>query len=102
MNEDFGGKQAAIANAVGRPANYISRILNGSKQLGEDLVREFEESLKKPDYWFDGMNSSGNWPFSAPYELYDGLDDTKKHELDIMVKAYIAGALPTKSKEQAA
>ncbi|AZS78825.1 XRE family transcriptional regulator [Achromobacter spanius] len=65
MESRFGGKQAAIAAAVGKPANYVSRVLNGSKKLGEEMAREFEVSLELPPYWFDGLDALGAWPFSS-------------------------------------
>lgn len=74
MDERFGGKQSAIANAVGKPANYVSRVLSGAKKLGEEMVREFEESLGLPTYWFDGLDILGAWPFaSVSRQAYDGL-----------------------------
>ncbi|BEG78444.1 helix-turn-helix domain-containing protein [Achromobacter xylosoxidans] len=74
LNERFGGKQSAIANAVGKPANYVSRVLSGAKKLGEEMVREFEESLGLPAYWFDGLDILGAWPFaSVNRQAYDDL-----------------------------
>lgn len=102
MIDQFGGKQAAIAKAVGKPANYVSRVLGGSKKLGEDMVREFEETLGKPPYWFDGFDLSSNWPFSAPFDDYSSLGPEKARELDVMVTAFLAGATPTKREEEVA
>lgn len=65
MDERFGGKQSAIANAVGKPANYVSRVLSGAKKLGEEMVREFEVCLGLPGYWFDGLDRADAWPFSS-------------------------------------
>ncbi|WP_133434421.1 helix-turn-helix domain-containing protein [Achromobacter xylosoxidans] len=65
MNDRFGGKQAAIAHAVGKPANYVSRVLSGAKKLGEEMAREFEVCLGLPAYWFDGLDPVGAWPFST-------------------------------------
>ncbi len=65
MNERFGGKQATIAQAVGKPANYVSRVLAGSKKIGEEMAREFELSLDLPAYWFDGLDQIGTWPFAS-------------------------------------
>lgn len=65
MNDRFGGKQAAIAHAVGKPANYVSRVLSGAKKLGEEMAREFEVCLGLPAYWFDGLDRVGTWPFST-------------------------------------
>ena len=65
MNERFAGKQAAIAHAVGKPANYVSRVLSGAKKLGEEMAREFEVCLGLPAYWFDGLDRVGTWPFSS-------------------------------------
>lgn len=79
-DEQFKGKQAALAAAVGKPANYISRILNGSKKLGEELVREFEVSLGKPPYWFDQREQLDKWPFPSvsPTKYASLTEDQKK------------------------
>lgn len=74
MNDRFGSKQASIANAVGKPANYVSRILSGTKKLGEEIAREFETSLNLPAYWLDGLNELGAWPFlSVRRSAYEAL-----------------------------
>lgn len=55
--ERFGGNQTAFARAVGRQPDYISRCLSGKKNLGEELVREFERLLHLPPYYFDGLGA---------------------------------------------
>lgn len=59
IKEKFGGNQTAFARAVGRQADYISRCLSGKKNLGEDLVREFEDTLRLRKYYFDSPESLG-------------------------------------------
>lgn len=52
----FDGHQKAFADAVGREANYISRLLGGVKNLGEDLALEFESKLRLPKGFFDEVD----------------------------------------------
>lgn len=83
MESRFGGKQAAIANAVGKPANYVSRVLNGTKKLGEEMAREFEASLDLPPYWFDGLDSLGAWPFSTiDRDAFDALTAEQRRGIE--------------------
>ena len=58
MTSRFEGKQARIADALGKSANYISRCLanpdsSGAKKIGEDFAREIEETLALPRYAMD-------------------------------------------------
>ena len=41
----FGGVQARFGIAIGRQADYVSRLLSGKKALGEKLAREIEQTL---------------------------------------------------------
>jgi hypothetical protein len=41
----FGGVQARFGIAIGRQADYVSRLLSGKKALGERLAREIEYTL---------------------------------------------------------
>jgi hypothetical protein len=41
----FGGVQARFGIAIGRQADYVSRLLSGKKALGERLAREIEATL---------------------------------------------------------
>ena len=47
------GSQKALSDAVQCAPNYISRIMTGSKNLGEDLARRWEVALGLPALWFD-------------------------------------------------
>jgi hypothetical protein len=53
IDKKFCGKQVDCAQALGRQPDYISRIINGQKGLGEQLAREFENKLGLEQYWFD-------------------------------------------------
>jgi len=90
LDERFGGKQAAIANAVGKPANYVSRVLNGTKKLGEEMVREFELSLNLPAYWFDGLDDLGVWPFATiSRQAYEGLTPEQRRGIEQWVSRQV-------------
>ncbi|WP_241074776.1 hypothetical protein [Achromobacter insuavis] len=83
MDDRFGGKQAAIATAVGKPANYVSRIISGNKKLGEEIVREFETSLDLPAYWFDGLTDTTAWPFpSVSRAAYESLTPEQRRGIE--------------------
>lgn len=41
----FDGVQAKFALAIGRQDNYVSRVLSGTKRIGEDLARDIERRL---------------------------------------------------------
>jgi hypothetical protein len=102
MQEQFGGKQAAIAARLGRQADYISRIFTGRKMLAEDLAREFEEVLGKPPYWLDGMDQhvGGEWPFSVSRDDYSRLEPEDRARLDSAFADLVAGALARYSKQK--
>lgn len=69
MVSRFEGKQALLAAALDRPANYISRCLstssvpNNRKNIGEDFAREIESTLGLERYQLDlpslGADASG-------------------------------------------
>ena len=100
MVERFDGRQIALAASLGKEPNYISRIFGGTKKIGEEIARYFEERLGKPPYWLDGsltnlkLASSNHWPFPIPYERYEALPQEKKQQLSDRVVAFIEGALP--------
>jgi DNA-binding XRE family transcriptional regulator len=52
----FDGNQSTFASAVGKMPNYISRLLKGSKRMGEDFAREVETILKLPPRYLDGLS----------------------------------------------
>lgn len=83
LEHDYKGKQAALAEAVGKPANYVSRILGGTKKLGEEIVREFEDSLGKPAYWFDGRDIADGWPFATvDQKRFDALTPEQRRGIE--------------------
>lgn len=53
IDEKFGKKQRAFADAIGRQPDYISRVLRGGKNLGEDFARFIERELLLPALWLD-------------------------------------------------
>ena len=77
--ERFGGNQTAFARTVGRQADYISRCLSGKKNLGEDLVREFEEIHHLPKYYFDGLGARHATSDSPTYDVRRG-----KHRIPVV------------------
>ena len=53
INEKFDRKQKRLADAIERQPDYISRILKGHKNLGEDLARTIETMLNLEQGWLD-------------------------------------------------
>ena len=51
--ERFNGNQSALARHIERQADYISRVLKGTKALGEALAREIEQRCDLPPGWMD-------------------------------------------------
>ena len=102
----FEGKQSAFAAAVGKPANYISRVLSGNKKLGEEIVRDFEDSLSKPAYWFDGRDRRDTWPFQdLPAERVAKLSSQQIRQLEtamLTALSFIEGDNSDKSRSAAA
>ena len=81
MKSRFEGKQARIADALGKSANYISRCLArpdsaGAKKIGEDLAREIEETLGLPRYAMDqpGLSAKGVTEIQANAEVVGSFD----------------------------
>lgn len=50
MADRFGGKQAALAEALGRQPDYLSRLFSNKKALDDGLAREFERRLELPAF----------------------------------------------------
>ncbi|MGP4843345.1 S24 family peptidase [Marinobacter sp. 1Y8] len=45
IKERFDGKQSHLADAIDRQRGYVSRLLKGSKNIGEDFARHVERSV---------------------------------------------------------
>ena len=61
IETEHGGSQARFADAIGRPANYVSRMLSekkGHKNIGEELARLIEQRHGKPTGWLDSRETS--------------------------------------------
>lgn len=57
IKAEFNGKQVDFAERIGKPDNYISRILStgpNRKGIGETLARHIEIKCQKPPRWLDG------------------------------------------------
>lgn len=55
------GAQSRMAEALGKPQNYLSRCLyepdkKGAKNIGEDFAREIERAFKLEQYAMDAVN----------------------------------------------
>jgi hypothetical protein len=56
IRAEFEGKQVLFADKIGKPDNYVSRILSSGqnrKGIGEVLAREIEVKCGKPARWLD-------------------------------------------------
>ncbi|WP_165856756.1 S24 family peptidase [Marinobacter sp. JSM 1782161] len=48
IDERFGGKQSGLADTIDRQRGYVSRLLKGSKNIGEGFARHIEKSVGIP------------------------------------------------------
>jgi phage repressor protein C with HTH and peptisase S24 domain len=98
MKQRFDGKQARLADALGKSANYISRCLSTSmpaasrKNIGEDFAREIEQALGLDRYQLDkaGMpkdedraGTVSNAQYLGPIDVWD--DDTPLDDDEVYV-----------------
>lgn len=98
MKQRFEGKQARLADALGKSANYISRCLSISmpaasrKNIGEDFAREIEQVLGLDRYQLDkaGMPKDAsqaeiisNAQYLGPIDVWD--DDTPLDDDEVYV-----------------
>ncbi|WP_150752701.1 helix-turn-helix transcriptional regulator [Pseudomonas fluorescens] len=98
MKQRFDGKQARLADALGKSANYISRCLSTSmpaasrKNIGEDFAREIEQALGLDRYQLDkaGLPKdedraeiASNAQYLGPIDVWD--DDTPLDDDEVYV-----------------
>lgn len=96
MKQRFDGKQARLADALGKSANYISRCLStapssaGSKNIGEDFARDIETKLGLERYQLDrkGMQPApfkveSNAEYLGQFSVWD--DDTPLDDDEVYV-----------------
>lgn len=95
MKQRFDGKQARLADALGKSANYISRCLStapssaGSKNIGEDFARDIEAKLGLERYQLDrqGMQPApkveSNAEYLGQFSVWD--DDTPLDDDEVYV-----------------
>lgn len=56
IRDEFEGKQVLFADKIGKPDNYVSRILSSGpnrKGIGEMMARHIEARCDKPPRWLD-------------------------------------------------
>lgn len=61
-DERCNGKAAQVARVIGRPDNYVSRMLypegkKGKKRIAEDMAEVIESAFKLPKGWLDDLES---------------------------------------------
>ncbi|WP_285355421.1 helix-turn-helix transcriptional regulator [Pseudomonas sp. lyk4-R2A-10] len=95
MKQRFDGRQARLADALGKSANYISRCLStaqssaGSKNIGEDFAREIEQKLGLERYQLDQKDMQlvakveGNAEYFGEFSVWD--DDTPLDDDEVYV-----------------
>ena len=106
MEQDFDGKQQAIADHIGVEQNYISGLLGQGKTkkpFGEKTARRIEKACNKPIGWLDMQSSNeiesqAAWPFSIDPLLWSRLPAHQKREIEAAFAKMVLGA----SVEQAA
>lgn len=68
IEDSFEGRQRRLADAIDRQPDYISRVLGGSKRLGEKLAREIEAKLKLGEGWLDRDNRAPDYTLKPARE----------------------------------
>jgi phage repressor protein C with HTH and peptisase S24 domain len=96
MLQKFEGKQSKLADAIGKNANYISRLLSTTmaaenrKKIGEDVARDIELKLGLRRYSLDYVNlelpaqiPESNAEYLGPIDAWD--DDTPLDDDEVYV-----------------
>lgn len=76
------GTQKALAEAIGREPNYISRCLKGTKSIGDEFADHIENALGLSYGWLDheepGVISSHSKAAKSLIELMTKLDNLEQ------------------------
>lgn len=79
------GSVAAVANAAGTAAAYLSQITTGvhlasgkTRTVGTQLARKLEAGCGKPDGWMDRLDDDKNPDIAELLRIYSSLDDNLK------------------------
>lgn len=101
IDDRYKGKQVLLANAIEVQPDYISRVLKGTKNLGEDLANRIETKLHLARGWLSSDNAEksdeeiltmpGAWPFSTSRPVFDQLSSKQKKAIDRMLSTMIEG-----------
>ncbi|KAA0975722.1 helix-turn-helix transcriptional regulator [Pseudomonas sp. ANT_H12B] len=96
MQQKFEGKQSKLADAIGKNANYISRLLSTTmaaenrKNIGEDVARDIELKLGLRRHSLDYVNlelpaqiPESNAQYLGPIDVWD--DDTPLDDDEVYV-----------------
>lgn len=94
---DRGISQAGLAKALGLGQATIASIENGRNQSSGHLVQIAEYLGVSPTWLAEGTGPKRGqpaaWPFSAPFEAYQQLPESRKQALNTIVSAFLsAGA----------
>lgn len=87
------GKQRALAERIGKEANYISNVLGGRKRMGESVAREIETTLGLEAYWMDGaVESEPNFrPYRQPERQVPLISMVRASELSDVCDPFAPG-----------
>src|SRR3546814_8114147 len=91
---DRGISQAGLAKALGLGQATIASIENGRNQSSGHLV-QIAEFLGVSAAWLaEGVGTkrgqSASWPFSAPFEAYASLPESRTEALNTIVSAFLS------------
>lgn len=81
IESSFDGRQRRLADAIDRQPDYISRVLGGSKKLGEKLAREIEEKLRLGERWLDRDHPAPDYtlePVEKPMMVMERVADSSE------------------------
>jgi hypothetical protein len=97
LEEDFGGSQKRLAEAIDRAESYVWQLCFSEKpKFGDKISRHIEEKLGLAKYTLEQHDvpkaqASGGWPFSFPPHRWKRLTDEQRTHIERTVEAMIAG-----------
>lgn len=100
------GKQVYLAELANTDPSYISQMLNGHSNIGDDVAERLESSMHKPDGWMDQwLPDEGGWAFPQRTHNWHLFDRYESIEDESMRKAIrdqiIAASKPATERKKA-
>lgn len=82
LQTQYAGKQAALAAALDKQANVVSRVLGSGRadqrNIGTEWARQIEQRLHLPDNWLDNVHAA---EAAMPHQATDPTLDPRAREV---------------------